>query len=61
MIATITAAIPIVIAFCSALATVLPAPDFGGVASGTPYKVLYATINFVALNLGHAKNKGSGG
>jgi hypothetical protein len=41
-----------VVAICSALAPFLPAPKTGAGA----YAALYGVVNFVALNLGHAKN-----
>lgn len=44
------------IAICSAVSTMLPAPAAN--ASGF-YPVVYKTLNFVALNMGHATNAGA--
>jgi hypothetical protein len=40
-----------IVAVASALAPLLPAPAGGGA-----YATVYRVVNFVALNLGHAKN-----
>ena len=40
------------VAACAAVATVLPPPK----TSGGIYAGLYHTVNFIALNFGHAKN-----
>jgi hypothetical protein len=42
-----------VIALCAGLAVVLPRP---GTAATGLYPVLYAVVNFIALNFGQAKN-----
>lgn len=49
-------AIPYILAagaVCAAVATVLPAPK---PTSGKAYVILYTAINWMALNVGHAKN-----
>ena len=44
-----------IIAVCAAVATVLPRPAAGGTGV---YRVLYAVVNFIALNFGKATNTG---
>lgn len=43
----------VLIAMCAALSTFLPPPKEG---APSWYRGLYGAINFVALNLGHARN-----
>ncbi|PPQ27080.1 hypothetical protein [Rhodopila globiformis] len=42
-----------VIAVCAALATVLPHPAAGG---NSLYRAFYAAVNFIAFNVGKARN-----
>ena len=48
--------LPVATFLASLLATCLPPPD---TASGKLYVFTYKVVNFVALNLGHATNKGT--
>jgi hypothetical protein len=41
------------VAICAAVATVLPRPAAGGNGA---YRILYAVVNFIAFNLGKARN-----
>lgn len=42
---------------CAALAVALPAPKEGG---NVVYRGLYAVVQWIGLNIGHAKNAGAG-
>ncbi len=44
------------IALCAAISVALPPPSTG--ATGV-YPMIYAVVNFVALNFGHARNAGT--
>jgi hypothetical protein len=45
--------LPVVIAVCAAVAATLPHP---AAASTGAYPAIYAVVNFIALNIGKAKN-----
>lgn len=55
---TTAAVIAATVAFASALAAALPPPAMP--ASGV-YPIVYALVNFVAVNFGHAKNASAPG
>ena len=42
-----------IVAVCASVAPFLPPPSKPG---NTTYSVIYSTVNYIALNLGHAKN-----